>query len=124
KAMITYQGGDVRVIDDYSLFPTAKEIIPITSKQEGYVQKVHALAIGKAAMLLGAGRRTKNDKIDLAVGVRVMVKVGDYVKPGQVLAYVHTNGLNTLEAAREVEKTFVIVQERITANKIVLDRVI
>lgn len=124
KDMIAYQGGDVRVIDDYSLFPSAKEIIPVKSKEEGYVKEVHALTIGRAAMLLGAGRRTKDDKIDLAVGVKVMAKVGDYVKAGQTLAYVHANGMNVREAVAAVEGAFLIVQERITANKIVLDRII
>ncbi|HEY8395356.1 MAG TPA: thymidine phosphorylase, partial [Bacilli bacterium] len=68
--MISRQDGDSRVIDDYSLLPTAKKVIEVRAKSEGYVKKVHALAIGHAAMLLGAGRATKDDIIDLAVGIK------------------------------------------------------
>lgn len=123
KSMIRYQGGDEGVVDDYSLFATAKHKIPVLSKEDGYLQKVEALNIGKAAMILGAGRQKKEDLIDQAVGVYVNAKVGAKVKVGDVLAYVYANDINQEEAVSIVSKAFRIVEEKVQINKIVLDKV-
>ena len=121
RAMIERQGGDSRVLDDYSLFPTAKKVIEIRSPKKGYVKKVKALAIGNAAMLLGAGRATKDDVIDLSVGVEVLAKVGDRLDAGDLLAIVHGNEKNLDEAVEMVKEAFEIVEEEISPNKLILD---
>lgn len=113
KQMIIYQHGDARVIEDYSLFPQAKNKIAVVSNEDGYVKNLDALEIGLSAMLLGAGRENKNDNIDLAVGIEVCKKVGDEVKKGETLAYLYSNGKNEKEAydkvfnAYEFSKDFV-----------------
>lgn len=113
KQMIIYQHGDARVIEDYSLFPQAKNKIAVVSNADGYVKNLDALEIGLSAMLLGAGRENKNDNIDLAVGIEVCKKVGDEVKKGETLAYLYSNGKNEKEAydkvfnAYEFSKDFV-----------------
>ena len=113
KQMIIYQHGDARVIEDYSLFPQAKNKIAVVSNEDGYVKNLDALEIGLSAMLLGAGRENKNDSIDLAVGIEVCKKVGDEVKKGETLAYLYCNGKNEKEAydkvfnAYEFSKDFV-----------------
>lgn len=113
KQMIIYQHGDARVIEDYSLFPQAKNKIAVVSNEDGYVKNLDALEIGLSAMLLGAGRENKNDSIDLAVGIEVCKKVGDEVKKGETLAYLYSNGKNEKEAydkvfnAYEFSKDFV-----------------
>lgn len=113
KQMIIYQHGDSRVIEDYSLFPQAKNKIAVISKEDGYVKNLDALEIGLSAMLLGAGRENKNDNVDLAVGIEVCKKVGDKVKAGEALAYLYSNGKNEKEAydkvlnAYEFSKDFV-----------------
>lgn len=119
--MISRQDGDSRVIDDYSLLPTAKKVIEVRAKSEGYVRKVHALAIGHAAMLLGAGRATKDDIIDLAVGIKVHAKVGDHLKKGDLLATVYANDKNIEETLASVENAFEIVNEKVQPNKLILD---
>lgn len=119
--MISRQDGDSRVIDDYSLLPTAKKVIEVRAKSEGYVKKVHALAIGHAAMLLGAGRATKDDIIDLAVGIKVHAKVGDHLKKGDLLATVYANDKNIEETLASVENAFEIVNEKVQPNKLILD---
>jgi pyrimidine-nucleoside phosphorylase len=121
KQMISYQDGDIRVLDDYSLLPTAKNVIEVKSKKEGYVKKVHALEIGNAAMLLGAGRATKDDVIDLAVGIKVHAKVGNHLKAGDLLATIYANDKNIEEAIRKVEAAYEIVSERVQPNKLILD---
>ena len=113
KQMIIYQHGDARVIEDYSLFPQAKNKIAVVSNEDGYVKNLDALEIGLSAMLLGAGRENKNDSIDLAVGIEMCKKVGDEVKKGETLAYLYSNGKNEKEAydkvfnAYEFSKDFV-----------------
>lgn len=91
KEMCAYQGGDANQLDHLELLPKARHIIEIPSKQSGYIKMLHAQKIGRAAMRLGAGRATKADKIDHAAGIILNHKVGDYVKQGDILAYVHTN---------------------------------
>ena len=78
--MITYQHGNPQVIDDYSLFPQAQNIIKVRSLKDGYVSEINALKVGEAAMILGAGRQTINDTIDLGVGIQVIAKVGKKVQ--------------------------------------------
>lgn len=121
REMIVHQGGDPKVIDDYQIFPTAKKIIEVQSQKAGYIKKVHALTIGNAAMVLGAGRARKEDEIDMAVGIKVLRKVGDYVNVGDVLATVHANDKNVEEAIQEVNNAFDIVSEKVEKNKIILD---
>lgn len=69
--MIKYQEGNDQVIDDYSILPIANERIDLEyeSDENVYVETIDALMIGEAAMLLGAGRATIDDKIDLGVGI-------------------------------------------------------
>ena len=82
KEMIEYQSGDSKVIDDYSLFPSAKSIVAIKSDKTGWVNKIGTYNIGVAAMMLGAGRQVKEDNIDYGVGIKILKEVGDYVQIG------------------------------------------
>ena len=69
KEFIAYQGGDVSYLEDYSKFAKTKYQIDLISKKEGYVKSIHALLIGESAMHLGAGRKTKDDVIDMTSGI-------------------------------------------------------
>ncbi|HHX00056.1 MAG TPA: pyrimidine-nucleoside phosphorylase [Acholeplasmataceae bacterium] len=121
RQMIRYQSGDERVIDDYSLFPSAKSIITIQSDVEGYVEKINTLEIGRAAMLLGAGRSNKDDEIDLAVGVKVFKKVGDKVNLGDVIAEIHANEKNIDVAIETIKAAYKISSQEVRKNQIILD---
>ena len=121
REMIEHQGGDSRVIDDYSIFDTAKYVIQVKSKVSGYVSKINTLKIGNAAMLLGAGRSRKDDVIDMAVGVKVYKKVGDFVKTGDVLAEVLANSKKTEESIKNILEAYTISEEEVRENKIVLE---
>lgn len=120
KQMIEYQNGDARVIEDFSLFKQANKIIEIKSTQKGFVKRIHTLAIGNAAMLLGAGRQTKEDSIDPSVGIKIKAKVGDYVEEGEVLALLYSNGKDESKAIQITQDSFEIVKEHIDKNSIIL----
>ncbi|MNI30720.1 Pyrimidine-nucleoside phosphorylase [compost metagenome] len=89
--MVLAQGGEVAQIDDPSLLPEAELKIEVKSDRAGYVESIQAEEIGIAAMLLGAGRETKDSVIDLAAGVDLHKKIGDPVQVGEVLAVLHLN---------------------------------
>ena len=98
--MIEYQHGNKDVLNNYQLLGSAKEIIELkyTGSSDVYVEKIEALMIGEAAMLLGAGRETKEQEIDPTVGIVLNKKIGDKVSNNDILAYIHTNGKNTDKA--------------------------
>lgn len=91
KQFIESQGGNPAVVDDVNLLPQAAFKTEVPSKTEGYISNMVADDIGTAAMLLGAGRATKESEIDLAVGLVLHKKVGDFVKSGESIATVYSN---------------------------------
>jgi pyrimidine-nucleoside phosphorylase len=121
KEMLIWQGGDTKVIDDYSLFGEAKNIVEVRSNVSGYVHKIHTLEIGNAAMILGAGRSRKDDSIDMNVGIKVFKKVGDYVQKGDVLAIVYANDKNLDQAIDIILNAYDIKKDKVSENNIVLE---
>ncbi|WP_226003044.1 pyrimidine-nucleoside phosphorylase [Paenibacillus sp. BJ-4] len=91
KEFIANQGGDASVVDHPERLPQAQYLIEVPAKQDGVVAEIVADEIGTAAMLLGAGRATKESEIDLAVGLMLNKKVGDAVKKGDSLVTIHAN---------------------------------
>lgn len=91
KTFVASQGGDVSVIDDPELLPKSEYQIDVLANKDGFVSEIIADELGIAAMMLGAGRATKESEIDLAVGIVLHKKVGDPVKKGEALLTIHTN---------------------------------
>lgn len=91
KTFLSNQGGDASVIDDPSKLPTAKYTFELPAKQSGVVSEMVANEIGIASMMLGAGRQTKEDDIDLAVGLVLHKKIGDKVSEGESLLTIYAN---------------------------------
>lgn len=91
REMVKDQGGDTSVIDQTEKILTAKYEIELPAKTSGYVTKLVANEIGIAAMLLGAGRKTKEDDIDHAVGIKLHKKIGDKVAVGESLLTIYSN---------------------------------
>ena len=87
--MIQAQGGDRRVAEDTGLLPKAPLRLQLKAEKAGYVTRMCTGDIGNAARLLGAGRERKNDVLDLSVGIMMNVRLGDAVKPGDLLATLH-----------------------------------
>ena len=104
--MVVEQGGDASYILDPSKWTPAKEVVEVCATQSGYVTYINALEIGVGSMMLGGGRETMNDVIDMSVGVILNKKIDDYVNAGDVLAYVHTNGKNTEKVVEKVLNAF------------------
>ena len=99
KNMIEAQGGDPLAADDYDRLPKARFKVEVLATHEGYVEKINAMEIGNAAMILGAGRATKEDKIDPAVGVTLDKKIGDYVESGTKIVTIHANDMGLAKIA-------------------------
>lgn len=94
EKMIEYQGGNVEQIKNPELLPQAKFKTQMLAKKDGYVSELKALELGILAMMLGAGRATKEDKINYAVGLELNVKKGSNIKNGDLLCTVyHDNEL-------------------------------
>ncbi len=112
RTMIKAQGGDVRMVDNTKLLAQARIKYPLKANQAGYVHQVAADQIARAAFELGAGRERKEDDIDLAVGLEVMVKVGDVVEAGQTLAIIHANDeVKLLHARKFAQSAFIVKDE-------------
>lgn len=105
KRFVAAQGGNPAVADDPALLPQAGKRIPVTLGRAGYVSRIHAEEVGTCAMLLGAGRETKESEIDLAVGIVLHKKVGDRVEADEAFATLHVND----------EKKVAEVQQRLQA---------
>jgi pyrimidine-nucleoside phosphorylase len=113
KRFVEAQKGDPRIIEDTGLLPQAKKQVPIYAEADGYVAKIHAEEVGTCAMLLGAGRETKESAIDLAVGIVLRKKVGDPVKKGDPLCVLHVNAEDRLEEVRQrMARAIEITQQR------------
>ena len=99
--MVTAQGGDASAVYDVSLLPTAPVQRHVKAPKDGYISAMKAKDIGLVSMHLGGGRATKEDVIDLRVGVVLSAKVGDRLRSGDELAVIHAADE---KAAREAEK--------------------
>lgn len=96
---IVAQGGDGSVTESYRCLPQAKIVSDYLAKENGYIFSVNAEEVGRAAMILGAGRESKEDKVDLAVGLVFKKKVGDYAEKGEVLVEIYANDMDELDQA-------------------------
>jgi pyrimidine-nucleoside phosphorylase/thymidine phosphorylase len=108
KQLIDIQGGNSSFINNESLLPRAKNIHYVLSKEEGFVSGIDALLIGQSAMMLGAGRMTKDDLIDHSAGISLRKKVGDEVKKGDILCELFTNKDNIEEAIKKAYSAYSI----------------
>ncbi len=122
--VIAAQGGDARVVEDYSRLPTARHEDAIVAEEDGTIARLEAEAIGRAAMLLGAGRERVESVIDPGVGLVFEKKVGDPVKAGERLSAVYSNDRTRLaEACEMIRAAVTISREPVAAGPIVRARV-
>ena len=102
KEFINESGGDGNLVNDYTLLPEAKGKLEVFSDRTGHVFRIKAEEIGKAAMIIGAGRATKEDGIDHAVGIKIFKKVGDKVENGEKLAEIYYNNSKNVEESKKM----------------------
>jgi pyrimidine-nucleoside phosphorylase len=101
RKMVSAQGGDTKYIDNPEQLDHAEIITTINSSQDGFLSRMDAINIGKAAVMLGAGRERKNDPIDLDVGIVVHQKVGSHINVGDPLFTIHANNSEKVAPATE-----------------------
>jgi pyrimidine-nucleoside phosphorylase/thymidine phosphorylase len=122
KQVVQAQGGNPKALDSFELLPNATGMREITSPRGGYVSAIMAEEIGRASQMIGAGRNTKEDAIDPAVGVILEVKVGEKIEAGSVLCRLYyTSEENLDEAADTVEDAFRISGSRPEERELILE---
>ncbi|WP_026477941.1 pyrimidine-nucleoside phosphorylase [Alkaliphilus transvaalensis] len=123
KELIEVQKGNSKVVDDLSLLPRAINQVSVKSTLRGYIHKIKAESIGVGAMKLGAGRETKESVIDLAVGIILEKKVGDFVEIGEEIAIIHTNddegSLKVKEAYDLILESYIIEEAPLGKPKLI-----
>ncbi|MBA8762812.1 pyrimidine-nucleoside phosphorylase [Staphylococcus coagulans] len=118
KTFLSNQGGDASIVDDPSQLPTAQYQFELPAKQAGVVAEMIANEIGIASMMLGAGRQTKEDEIDLAVGLVLNKKIGDHVEEGESLLTIHAN-TQDVEAVKEKLYDNITILEQAAQPKLI-----
>ncbi|MBI4476130.1 MAG: thymidine phosphorylase [Acidobacteria bacterium] len=124
RAIITRQGGDPTILDDYRRLPSAPHRRVLHASADGVVMRLDAGLIGRASMTLGAGRATVDETIDASVGLLVEVRLGDRVQKGHPLIEVHYRDADRLDAALALlEQAIVIGGEAPVARPLVLETI-
>lgn len=95
--MVKAQYGNVAQVENPELLPKAAHIVDVLAEKEGYIHGIDAEEVGRAALIVGAGRETKESPIDYSVGIMLVKKVGELVSKGDVIARVHINDMSKLE---------------------------
>lgn len=115
REIIVAQGGNPAVVDDPTLMPQPRLRLPVVAKQSGYVQRLDALTVGQAGKILGAGRMTKEESIDLAVGIHLAKKEGDRVEAGETLGVLLANDEGKAAMASDILLSAYTLGERAPA---------
>src|SRR5580692_483612 len=122
KDVIEAQGGNPQVLDRFELLPNATGVREISSPRAGYISAIAAEDIGMASSMIGAGRNTKEDTIDPAVGVILEVKVGQKVEGGAVLCRLYYTGDEQVEeASQQIEDAFRISASAPEERELILE---
>ncbi|MEN2766124.1 pyrimidine-nucleoside phosphorylase [Ornithinibacillus xuwenensis] len=123
KTFLSSQGGDPSVIDDTELLPKAAKQIQVKAKQTGTIESIVADNIGTAAMMLGAGRATKESEIDLSAGILLHKKVGDKVQEGEPILTLHTNQQEVNSVIDLIHKSILISDNAVAAPTLIYDTI-
>lgn len=118
KTFLANQGGDASIVDHPEKLPQAKFQIEVPAKTSGFVSKIIADEIGIAAMILGAGRATKEDEINLAVGLMLRKKVGDSVKAGESLVTIFADQENVENVKAKIYENIEISDQAVAPTLI------
>ncbi|MFK4785640.1 thymidine phosphorylase [Fusobacterium sp. MFO224] len=122
KDFIEYAGGDPNLTENYSLLPMAKKEFLVRTENSGWVSGIEAEKVGKAGMVLGAGRATKKDIIDHSVGVVLNKKTGDEVEVGEVIAKIQYNDDKNLNSSiKFIKEAFKISKEKVLPKKVIFE---
>ncbi len=122
KSFIAEYGGNADLVDDYSILRVALNKTEVKATKSGFVSKIEAEEIGKSAMVLGAGRETKEDNINHAVGVVLTKKIGDRVEEGEVIADIYyDNDVNLESSIKLLTDAFEVSNEEVKKREVILE---
>jgi len=113
KVFLAAQGGDASVVDRPEELPQAKYTFELEAKEDGYVSEIVADEVGTAAMILGAGRATKDSVIDLAAGLMLRKKIGDEVKKGDSLVTIYSNFEDVSAVKEKLYENIILSSEKV-----------
>ena len=121
---IAKQGGDISYARDINKFVPAKYVIPVEAENDGYIHALKAETFGLASMSLGGGRETFDDVIDMSVGIVLNKKVGDEIKAGEPICYIHANDEEKAKQAIEMVRTATVISpDKCDHMKLIIDTV-
>jgi pyrimidine-nucleoside phosphorylase len=121
RTFLSAQGGDARVIEDPSRLPAAPFVYELKALEDGFIASIEADEIGTAAMLLGAGRQTKESLIDLSVGLVLHRKIGDAVQKGDTLVTIHANSEHNPEVEQIIYAAYSISRTQVLSPKLIYE---
>lgn len=127
KEVIAAQGGNPKVLDQFELLPNATDVREVACPRTGYISSIDAELIGRASTMIGAGRDTRDDSVDPAVGIILEGKIGQRMEAGSVLCRIYitqtTNPERLEEAAELIEDAFRISQQSPESRNVILETV-
>jgi len=124
KDMVRLHGGMVEALEDTSQLPSATIHLEYPAPESGYVAEVNAEQIGKACVVLGAGRSSVEDTVDHAAGITGIVKIGESVEKGQPLLTIHANDEDRLnEAGSLLDSAFAFSTQRLSPPPLIADTI-
>lgn len=121
KRFVKAQGGDPEFVDFPEKLPQAEHHIEVKADEAGFIERIDAESVGISAMLLGAGRTTKEDTIDHAAGITLKKKIGDKIEAGETLAVLHSNITDIEDGERTLRNAFTIGKDQIGKLPIVYE---
>jgi pyrimidine-nucleoside phosphorylase len=121
RIFLAAQGGDAKVIEDPTRLPTAAFVYELMAQEDGFIASIEADQIGTAAMLLGAGRQTKDSVIDLSVGLVLHRKIGDAVQKGDTIVTIHSNSEHNQEVEQIIYAAYGISQTPVSTPKLIYE---
>jgi pyrimidine-nucleoside phosphorylase len=111
RAIVERQGGDLRMIDDVAALPAAPVVLPFAASRAGYVARIDAGLIGRAAVQLGAGRARTEDAVDPAVGFAIVAPSGTRVDAGDPVIVVHARRPEDVDAVQALLAQAVTIED-------------
>lgn len=124
REMVSWQGGNPRLVDDYRQLPQAKERWEMQSPSDGYISRLDAYEIGLAVKRLGGGRESLQQKIDPSVGIRCRKKMGEWVRKGEILMEIYYNNSQQLSKVIEgLSSAVELSPERVAPPSLIRDKI-
>lgn len=117
KEWISAQGGNVDYIENTDIFPKTKYAFDVLANDTGYISYMDTEKIGITSVILGAGRASKEDEIDLAAGLEIFKKTGDRVEKGERISTFYTNRECSIPDAEKIYNSAVIISKNRPENR-------